>query len=348
MVAVKMSAVHHLREFIRDRLTAAAEEIFSEFERTFIQYQENLQNLQNRGLDWRTEINRCRTDLREHHDEDLLTNQQLCIRNGNSTVGQKDVELSEIKEEQEEFYTTHQGEQQDVKMFIVTSTHEESDDCETKPTAEQLLSQDGNQPMDQGPSLHLEPQHHTPHFSDSLVSASVSDLCEGPNPSECQGKEFRRKSQTKNRHRTRKGMGACSCRVCGKSFSSGSYLKVHMRSHTCERPFSCAVCEKGFKCKDHLLVHMRTHTGEKPYSCETCGKGFCQSSSLTVHMRTHTSEKPYSCHVCRKSFSQSGRLIIHMRTHTGERPYSCQMCGKSFSQSGHLMRHMRTHTGENL
>ncbi|MEQ2284098.1 hypothetical protein AMECASPLE_018119 [Ameca splendens] len=35
-----MSSVQHLREFIRERLTAAAEEIFSEVEKTIVRYEE--------------------------------------------------------------------------------------------------------------------------------------------------------------------------------------------------------------------------------------------------------------------------------------------------------------------
>lgn len=34
-----MASIQHLREFIRDRLTAAAEDIFSEFEKTIVQYE---------------------------------------------------------------------------------------------------------------------------------------------------------------------------------------------------------------------------------------------------------------------------------------------------------------------
>lgn len=38
-----MASIQHLREFIRDRLTAAAEDIFSEFEKTIVQYEEKIE-----------------------------------------------------------------------------------------------------------------------------------------------------------------------------------------------------------------------------------------------------------------------------------------------------------------
>ena len=53
-----MSSVQHLREFISQRLTAAAEEIFTEFEKTIVQYEEEIDR-QRRLLDitWKPRIN---------------------------------------------------------------------------------------------------------------------------------------------------------------------------------------------------------------------------------------------------------------------------------------------------
>ncbi|KAM4560537.1 uncharacterized protein PAE49_012749 [Odontesthes bonariensis] len=52
-----MSSVQHLREFISQRLTPAAEEIFSEFEKTIVQYKEEI-GRQSRLLDisWKPQI----------------------------------------------------------------------------------------------------------------------------------------------------------------------------------------------------------------------------------------------------------------------------------------------------
>ena len=52
-----MCSVEYLRELIRDRLTAAAGEIFTEFEKTIVQYQEEIDR-QRRLLDviWKPHI----------------------------------------------------------------------------------------------------------------------------------------------------------------------------------------------------------------------------------------------------------------------------------------------------
>ncbi|KAM8916515.1 uncharacterized protein AB9W97_019705 [Spinachia spinachia] len=82
------------------------------------------------------------------------------------------------------------------------------------------------------------------------------------------------------------------------------------------------------------------------HSCKECGKGFSFACQLEVHMRWHTKEKPYSCAVCRKSFTTVSMLKRHHRIHTGEKPFRCHVCGKCFNQSAHLNTHFRLHTRE--
>ncbi|XP_054876621.1 uncharacterized protein LOC129351729 [Poeciliopsis prolifica] len=56
-ISATMCSVQHLREFIRERLTAAAEEIFTEVEKTIISYEEEL-DAQRRmmGISWKPDI----------------------------------------------------------------------------------------------------------------------------------------------------------------------------------------------------------------------------------------------------------------------------------------------------
>uniref|UniRef100_A0A3Q1B6K4 C2H2-type domain-containing protein n=1 Tax=Amphiprion ocellaris TaxID=80972 RepID=A0A3Q1B6K4_AMPOC len=112
-----MSSVQNLRELINQRLTAAAEEIFTEFEKTIVQYEEEIDR-QRRLLDniWKPEIKLHTTedihDLLQQHvqEENVLAEQNLCNQERNSSVDQDDLDSPQMKEEQEELCTSGEGE----------------------------------------------------------------------------------------------------------------------------------------------------------------------------------------------------------------------------------------------
>ncbi|XP_022078469.1 zinc finger protein ZFP2-like [Acanthochromis polyacanthus] len=366
-----MSSVRYLRELISERLTAAAEEIFAEFEKTIVQYEEEIDR-QRRLLDniWKPEITLHTIGLSQQHvcKQEILADQE---RNYNvdqedpelpqieeeqeklcTSLDQEDQEHPQIKEEQEELCTSQEGlcssqegEQLILKLeaetFLVTPTYDENYHSEPEPNSDQMLSHTSSiaESPDQEGSMHVgnSPMSGSHCHTDTGKKKVKCDVC---------GKAFKKNCEMKRHYRIHTGEKPYICSTCGKRFSEVSSFKYHKRIHTGEKPYSCEMCGKSFRSTDNLLVHMRTHTGEKPYSCQTCGKNFSRSGHLLGHMRTHTGEKRYSCEACGKRFSQSCNLLRHMRTHTGEKPYSCENCWKNFAQRGQLLRHLRTHTGE--
>ncbi|RVE61287.1 hypothetical protein OJAV_G00169080 [Oryzias javanicus] len=86
-----MSSVLYLRDFISERLTAAAEEIFSEFEKTIVQYEEQLDR-QRRLLDvsWKPPA-----ELQPAGFEEQITPQKQVFINDDP-----EEEIPNIKEEQ--------------------------------------------------------------------------------------------------------------------------------------------------------------------------------------------------------------------------------------------------------
>ncbi|XP_035989394.1 uncharacterized protein LOC118561425 isoform X4 [Fundulus heteroclitus] len=97
-----MSSVQHLREFIRERLTAAAEEIFSEVEKTIVRYEEDARLLESY---WRPQIKLPRIDLQKPHvsmEEEASTIQQLCNQRRRSSHDQEEAEPQWSEEEQME------------------------------------------------------------------------------------------------------------------------------------------------------------------------------------------------------------------------------------------------------
>ncbi|XP_030292059.1 uncharacterized protein LOC115592934 [Sparus aurata] len=144
-----MSSVESLREFVNERLTAAAEEIFRVFKTTIVQYEEEIDR-QRVMLDicWKPQVKLHRIELPQQHvckEEEVLADQQLCNQERNSSLDQEDPEPPEIKEEQEELCTSREGEQLVLKVetdtVMLTPAYEESDHSEAEPTSDhQLLS----------------------------------------------------------------------------------------------------------------------------------------------------------------------------------------------------------------
>ncbi|CAI5681709.1 unnamed protein product [Oreochromis niloticus] len=110
-----MSSVQYLREFIKERLTAVCAEIFSEVQKTIVQYEEEI-NRQHRLLDIsrKPDRNSHIIDLPQQHvceEEEGLDEQQVCDQERNSSLDQEDPEPPQITEEQEELCSSQEGEQ---------------------------------------------------------------------------------------------------------------------------------------------------------------------------------------------------------------------------------------------
>ncbi|MEQ2284869.1 hypothetical protein AMECASPLE_025970 [Ameca splendens] len=185
-----MSSAQSLREFIRERLTAAAEEIFIEVDKTIVHYEEELDR-QRRLLEicWKPQIKLQKIDFPQHF---VWKEGQFCSQERNSSLDHRElepqhmkeeqdepelpqikeeleeIEPPQIKDEQEEFRISLDQEQlvlqQDTDTCMVNSTHEERDHREPEPNCDRQLVQ-----------ISSEPENHKQESSNHEDSGSSRD-----------------------------------------------------------------------------------------------------------------------------------------------------------------------------
>ncbi|XP_059204540.1 gastrula zinc finger protein XlCGF57.1-like [Centropristis striata] len=363
-----MSKGEMLRVLVKQRITAAAEEIFGLFERTITEYEEELSRSkeenkrQQKLLDavYNPQLRLHRADVQQLlvHKEEIPSEQQ----DWSSSLDQKDPEPPQIKEEQQkDLWIKQEGEQlaelEEADFTKFSFTPVPAPEPSQLHQIEQMKTEaDGEDCGGPEPARNLDPDSHLqPDAEDRSGDSPEPETDDSGDWIESRDSQSGLKSlkTVDIPNRTDEKAFSCStkekpfsCSVCGKGFTGSGNREIHMRIHTGEKPFSCSVCSKGFTGRGDLVRHMRIHTGEKPFSCSVCSKGFTERGNRERHMRIHTGEKPFSCSVCSKSFTVSRALVRHMRIHTGEKPYSCSVCSKSFTERGNLEKHMRIHTGE--
>ncbi|XP_041664285.1 zinc finger protein 320-like [Cheilinus undulatus] len=381
-----MPGVKTLRDFVNQRLTAAAEEIFGVFERTIAEYEEQL----------------CRCKEENERKQKLLDDVQLCFRRADnqqlsvtqeevpseqqewsSSLDQEDTEPPHLKEEEEELWSSQERlEEFNTIKFPFAPVPVKTEDDEEKPQSSQLheIQREGMKTGADGEDCggpeqvrNSEPERHlhedkTEDFSESDTDYSDDwrDTMENDSGLNCVenfdddrsdsdkkshscsqcSRTFTRKCHLATHMRRHQKEKPSSCSDCGKRFKLKSSLAKHMVIHTGEKPFSCPECDKKFSKLSQLKSHMFVHTGEKPFSCSKCDKKFNHKCNLTKHMVSHTGEQSFSCSQCDKKFHEKAQLNAHMFVHTGEKPFNCSQCKKGFNYKSHLNRHMLVHTGE--
>ncbi|XP_077377287.1 uncharacterized protein LOC144018704 [Festucalex cinctus] len=355
---VKTTLSKMLKELLRERLMAAADEIFGMFERTVASYEEQLCRA-------KEENERQRRQLEDVRNTRTARYQNVCQPAGHPEEfaphpwwGSSSLEHPRPHQFKEEAADPHlkeeNGDQQppqlkegeeektDVSKFPLSVVPvKDENDAEEAPECSRLHHDGPSEDLGGGPPTdqNFAPLSHNDDVPDTIDAGGESELPKGS-----KNETTRHRKSSKRRVRPQKGTLCCS--VCGQRFSNEGALKVHVQKHTGEKPFSCSLCGKGFNHRSSLHVHMKKHKEGSDLKCSICGQLCVYESVLKKHMRTHTREKPFACSMCDKSFSFKNTLKRHIGTHTGQKPHSCSVCGKGFRTRDNLKVHMWRHTGE--
>ncbi|XP_006794145.1 zinc finger protein 3-like [Neolamprologus brichardi] len=370
-VEAAMSSVQYLREFIKERLTAVCEEIFSEVQKTIIQYEEEINCLRRQDINRKPDRNSHIIDLPKQHDckeEEDLDEQQVCNQERNSSLDQEDPETPQIKEEKEELGNSQKGEQlglkQEAEGIIVWTDKKQLRLLETiwKPviklhridalqqhafeeeeilTDQHVFNQERNSSLDQE-----KPEN-------PQIKEDQEELCSNQKGEQLGLKQdadtfmvtpaYQESAYSKPEPNSEQLLSHSSPEAETRDNEESQHVDSGTTRNTelNKRRHSQRV--------DNLTVSSsksRTDTKNKSVQCEVCGKTLQDKYNMITHLRVHTDEKPYSCSTCGKRFADLSTFKKHKRIHKGEKPYSCDTCGKTFATSLEVKKHMKSHTGE--
>nr|XP_024660057.1 zinc finger protein 852 isoform X1 [Maylandia zebra] len=359
-----MPPVQYLREFINERLTAAAEQIFLEFEKTIVQYEEEIDR-QRRLLDitWKPQIKLHRTDVPQQQvceEEEVLPEQQLWNQERSFNVDQEEPEAPQIKEEQEELCSSQEGEQLGLK---------EEPEVRNDPVQyeEEIDRQRRLLDITWKPEIKLHrtdvPQQHIYEEQEVLPEQQLCDQersssVEQKDPEPPQIKE-EQEELCSSQEGEQLGLKEEPDTFMVTAAEEGEHSEPGGDGEQLlcdDSPQSESTDEESSKCEESGLSETVTSVSKKRQKRDRSHNDVesrtvsdvCQKSikNQAQRKKPHIDVKPYPCDTCGKSFRARSTWKHHLAIHTGERPYPCDTCGKSFSRSGTLYIHMRTHTGE--
>ncbi|XP_068589422.1 zinc finger protein 271-like isoform X1 [Cebidichthys violaceus] len=257
-----------------------------------------------------------------------------------SSLDQEDPEPPHITKQQEELWTSQEGEQlqglEEADIVKFTFTPVKSEDDEEKPQSSQLHQRqteqmeteaDGEDCGGPEPDRNSDPDRHPESDPDVKTEPSSE-------PDVSVDVEFWKETR---KHQS------------GFTYQRNKKVSANDGFNSSKKPFSCSDDEAETEPKtddgvDGVSVRdPGCNTDMKPFSSSECHEISEDSLTLLTHKNPRTGEKPFGCSVCNTDCSDSESLVQHMRIHTRRTRFRCQTCGEEFTWRRHLTKHMEVH-----
>ncbi|XP_029954883.1 gastrula zinc finger protein XlCGF57.1-like isoform X2 [Salarias fasciatus] len=370
-----MTSVQALREFINERLTAAAGEIFTVFEQTIVQFEE--------------EIDRQRRPLETSFNRAESPQQHIVEQKTISSLKQEEHEAPHIKEEEDPVEASvPDGERENSLHSVRDSTTQRLTAAAVEiftlfqqtivQYKEEIDRQRRLLEITWNPQIQLHrtgrPQHRDCRKK-QLFKQEKNDCLKQEEPEPQQIEEHEELGTRQKREQlivhfengsflippveehsdlsepeeapdTEQFLSQDS-EVKQKETDSELMRRAELRNISMFHSYcstSVPVSEKQTECEKRP-----EKSPEKPPEkliCETCGRILSNQASFKKHMKIHTAEKPYSCKICGKRFLENCNFLRHMKVHTVTKPYFCETCRKGFRAHSTLLFHQKVHAAE--
>ncbi|XP_038145971.1 zinc finger protein OZF-like isoform X1 [Cyprinodon tularosa] len=380
-----MSSAQSLRHFITERLTAAAEEIFAEFDKTIVRYEEELDR-QRKLLEfcWNPQIKLQRIDLPQHRfwrNQEDLRDQQV-YNQDNSGLHQEEPEpfqtmesledlepeqmqekqeLCHIKEEQEQQHPLQikdlpqphlRNNRENLNEQQIYNHREEPEPCQTMESLEDLEPEQMQEKRDEQELYPIKNEQEQQH--PLQIKGEQEELCIGLEEEQLEMKQMMNtfmEIPTYEERFHREPDPDVDHLLVQTSSDSDNQSQEEIDHYDTKSRTETLNNNRHQKIRGQSddvqspSLKRQQNTNKIMLSCKICGKSAVYGT-LTDHMKTHTGEKPFSCLTCGRKFSEKRSMLRHIRVHTGEKPFQCLTCGKRFSLKDTLSRHIKIHTGE--
>ncbi|XP_028314681.1 zinc finger protein 180-like [Gouania willdenowi] len=359
-----MCSSEALREFITNRLTAAAAEIFTVFQQTIDQYEEEIDR-HRRLLQTHTHDNICQLEtsfsLKEEEPEPLQEREILLLKQ--EPADDENLQpppASKNSASAPTFsicYDVHRQLDQEWKPTIMLDLPQQHVSQDEEPAQVQKDQEEQEQLLlNQESDSVLVADTKSEADSEQIISKNYSlaedikqeqlsqeeMLCDQgeQEPDQIQVKQehfstFQEQEQLLPKHESNTVPLTVNEKQCEPCQSEGDSEPVLHNKDSPPEDHQQEDLESG------SMNHTEQESNNR-HNRDTEIKSFILKD-FSVGQECNT---PFSCDICGKHFNQSLSLKEHIKYHKRKKNHSCETCGKGFITKRELKEHMGTHTGE--